>query len=295
MSPDPAVAEVNRRSLRIFLLTAFLPAWLLFLAPLLLGDQGEAGRRVITIAAWSAAMWMPGIAALAATRWGEGKPLRELNLGRLGRRRFYVYGWLIPILSVLVVGLLTWLLGLGEFESTFPVIRQSLEQIPEGTVLSPALLLAAQLGLSLTLAPLINTLFALGEELGWRGYLLPQLLPLGHRPAVLLSGICWGVWHLPAILQGHNYPGRPILGTFLMILFCVLLGTFFSWLYLETRSPWAPALSHGTVNAVGALPLLFLSGVDIIRGGTLASLTGLLTLSLLAGALVLTRQFPKET
>ena len=295
MSPDSTAAEINHRPLRIFLLIAFLPAWLLFTAPLLLGNQGEAGRRVITAAAWSAAMWMPGIAALAATRWGEGKSLRTLNLGRLGRKRVYLWGWLIPILSALFVGLLTWLLGLGELESPYPAIRQSLEQIPEGTMLSPALLLAAQLGLSLTLAPLINTLFALGEELGWRGYLLPQLLPLGHRPAVLLSGICWGVWHLPAVLQGHNYPGRPVLGTFLMVLFCVLLGTFFSWLYLETRSPWAPALSHGTVNAVGALPLVFLSGVDITWGGTLASLTGLLTLGLLAGALYLTRQFPKGT
>ena len=65
-------------------------------------------------------------------------------------------------------------------------------------------------------APLINTLLALGEELGWRGLLLPELLPLGQRRAILLSGVIWGFWHAPVILQGHNYPSQPVLGVFLM-------------------------------------------------------------------------------
>ena len=98
-------------------------------------------------------------------------------------------------------------------------------------------------------APLINTLLALGEELGWRGSLLPELLPLGQRRAILLSGVIWGFWHAPVILQGHNYPSQPVLGVFLMVVFAVLVGAFFGWLYLRTRSPWAPALAHGSLNA----------------------------------------------
>ncbi len=74
------------------------------------------------------------------------------------------------------------------------------------------LIVAIQIAISFTLGPLINTLLALGEELGWRGFLLPSLLPLGQWRAILMSGLIWGVWHAPAILQGHNYPSQPVLG-----------------------------------------------------------------------------------
>jgi membrane protease YdiL (CAAX protease family) len=40
-----------------------------------------------------------------------------------------------------------------------------------------------------------------GEEYGWRGYLLPKLLPLGELRASLLVGVIWGVWHFPNALQ----------------------------------------------------------------------------------------------
>ena len=141
-------------------------------------------------------------------------------------------------------------------------------------------------------APLINTLLALGEELGWRGLLLPELLPLGQWRAILLSGVIWGFWHAPVILQGHNYPSQPVLGVFLMVVFAVLVGAFFGWLYLRTRSPWAPALAHGSLNASAGLPLLFLTGVDIPLGGTLASLIGWIPLALFVAWLVSTNRLP---
>jgi membrane protease YdiL (CAAX protease family) len=134
--------------------------------------------------------------------------------------------------------------------------------------------------------------FALGEELGWRGFLLPRLLPLGQWRAILLSGAIWGIWHAPAILQGHNYPGRPVAGVFMMIVFCVLLGAIFSWLYLRTRSPWAPALAHGSINAIAGLPILFMTGVDISIGGTVASIIGWSPLSLFVAWLVWTHRLP---
>jgi len=108
------------------------------------------------------------------------------------------------------------------------------------------------------------------------------MLPLGQKRAILWSGVIWGVWHIPAVLQGLNYPDQPVLGPILMVFFTVFLGTTFSWLYLRTQSPWAPALAHGSVNAVAGLPLLFMGGVNIILGGTLASLVGIAVLALFA-------------
>jgi membrane protease YdiL (CAAX protease family) len=161
-----------------------------------------------------------------------------------------------------------------------------LEGLPDVTGFNLSLLAGIQIAASITLGPLFNTIFALGEELGWRGFLLPKLMPLGQIPAVLISGGIWGFWHAPAILQGHNYPDNPILGTGMMIVFTILLGIFFSWLYLKTKSPWAPALGHGTVNAVAGLPLLFLTGTNLSLGGALTSVSGWIVLAALVGIMI---------
>jgi membrane protease YdiL (CAAX protease family) len=158
--------------------------------------------------------------------------------------------------------------------------------------MSPAVVVAIQIALALTLAPLVNTIPALGEELGWRGFLLPRLLPVGQVRAILMSSVIWGVWHAPVILQGHNYPSQPVLGVFLMVAFCVLSGTILSWLYLWTRSPWAPALGHATINATGGLSLLFVRDVDLVLGGTTASLIGWIPLAAIVAWLVLTHRLP---
>src|SRR5699024_7537754 len=55
----------------------------------------------------------------------------------------------------------------------------------------------------------INLIPALGEEIGWRGWLTPQLLPLGVVPTIIITGIIWGLWHTPVLLLGHNYPQLP--------------------------------------------------------------------------------------
>jgi membrane protease YdiL (CAAX protease family) len=175
------------------------------------------------------------------------------------------------------------------------MIQQSISQMAAGEPVSPGVIIAVQILASFTLAPLFNTLFALGEELGWRGFLLPELLPMGQWKAVLLGGLIWGIWHAPAIWQGHNYPTvPPWLGVLMMAVFTLLTGIILSWLYLETHSPWAPALAHGTLNAVAGLPMLFLMGVDISIGGTVASVMGWISLALLVGWLVMTKRFPVQ-
>lgn len=287
---------VQRRSLVWFVVIAFSLAWALFLLPLVAGDPTSLSRQTVTTFAWAAAMWAPGLAAILVTRFVDRKSLASLNLTHLGDLRMYLWAWLAPIGLSLLAGIVTWLLGLGKLDLEFQQLREAMAQTPGGSQASVQTVVGIQIAAALSFAPLINMLFALGEELGWRGYLLPKLLPLGQGKAILFSGAIWGIWHAPAILQGHNYPTQPYLGVILMIVFCALLGTFLSWLYLRTKSPWAPALAHGAGNAVAGLPLLFLSGVDITWGGTLASVAGWIPTALLVGWLVWTKRLPvKET
>jgi len=91
-------------------------------------------------------------------------------------------------------------------------------------------------------------LIAIGEEYGWRGYLLPRLM---RRFSVFYSsiilGLIWGFWHFPAYLIGT---GTPQDMSFFVFLLWVILGTLFiSWIYYYTTSVLTSILAHISANA----------------------------------------------
>jgi membrane protease YdiL (CAAX protease family) len=91
-------------------------------------------------------------------------------------------------------------------------------------------------------------LIALGEEYGWRGFLLPRMLNkfnLFYSSIVL--GLIWGFWHFPAYLIGT---GVPLQMNFMVFLLWVILGTLFiSWIYYYTKSVLTSILAHIGANA----------------------------------------------
>lgn len=284
---------LERRPLTWFLIIAFAISWPLFLTPLLLPDLEPATRQLATQGLWALAMWGPGVAALVATLAVEKRPYKSLRLNTLGPKRNYLWAWLLPPILVIFSGLLTILLNTGQLDTEFTFMQQMLDQAGTQLPISTGMLVMIQVAQALLLGPLINIIFTMGEELGWRGFLLPRLLPLGQWKALLISGAIWGVWHAPAIAQGHNYPDHPILGILLMTVFCVLFGIIIGWMYLNTRSPWMAALAHGSINAWAGLPYLFLKpGFDTALGGTLTSIPGWLVMGLFIGWLVLTKRLP---
>jgi membrane protease YdiL (CAAX protease family) len=116
------------------------------------------------------------------------------------------------------------------------------------------LLLLAQLPLAYAAAVTVNALAALGEELGWRGYMFRRL---GSRPdlkSTLAIGVVWGLWHATAIgVLGHNYPVLRWAGVPLFTAFCVLLTALMLPL-VERAGSVLPAVSlHGAVNALWGL------------------------------------------
>ena len=75
-----------------------------------------------------------------------------------------------------------------------------------------------------------------------------------------------------------------------------MLETIFSWLYLNTKSPWVAALAHGAVNASAGLPILFLQpGFNMAFGGTLATAPAWLAMGLFILWLVLTKRLPVQS
>lgn len=101
---------------------------------------------------------------------------------------------------------------------------------------------------------LLFALVAIGEESGFRGYMMPKLMKLfGTGKAVIVGGIVWGLWHLPLICMGQNfgteYPGFPYLGIFLMTIICICSGSLLTFVTIKSKSIWPAAVMHAVNNS----------------------------------------------
>lgn len=133
--------------------------------------------------------------------------------------------------------------------SGFVEILRARDALP----ISPWTLVIAQL-VQVLVVGWLDVLPALGEEWGWRGRLLPELLPLGRWPAI----------YYPL----HSGPVRLLL----MVGFCVVLSALLGWLRLRSGSVWPAAIGHGFLNAAAGLPILFSTAGQPVDNAT----TGLL-------------------
>jgi uncharacterized protein len=108
--------------------------------------------------------------------------------------------------------------------------------------------------LNLTVNPLVGCLIVLGEELGWRGYLLTRLVDAGVPRPLLASALIWGTWHLPLILAGvYDSAGVQHLAR-VVPLFLVTTGSLayvLAWARLKTGSIWPGLVAHSVANFLG--------------------------------------------
>jgi hypothetical protein len=105
----------------------------------------------------------------------------------------------------------------------------------------------------------LNAVFALGEEIGWRGYLLDrfQSIGMGLAKSSIFVGAIWGAWHASAIiLLGHNYPDNRFAGVFLFVVFTISAALPHAFVRNISSSVLPAASLHGSINAVWGLTIL---------------------------------------
>lgn len=140
-------------------------------------------------------------------------------------------------------------------------------------------------------------LLELGEEIGWREYLLPkQIAEYGMRKGVLLNGFYWGVAHLPLIFFGFNYSsentGAPWSNMFMMMVVCMTLGIICAYVMVISNNAMYCAIIHGAVNVIGEIPV-FIS-VSHKSGLLGPNPTGLIGMSgLIVCAIIMFIRLPK--
>ena len=264
------------RGIGTFLLVTFGLTWAVWAVVFLLG--GAENLPLLTVGSL-VAMWCPGIAAIICSRYITPMSKRDLGLQRGYLERYVSIYFFVFLFLIAAMGLSVGL-GFQEVNATLEPLSSEIadQQYPFN---DPILAVFISIISSFTLAALFNSMFTLGEELGWRGYLLAKLAPIGLGRASILIGIIWGVWHAPAIFMGLNYPGHPFLGVLMMIWFTIGWSVILTWLREVTQSVLSAAFGHGLINAVASLPLLLLLDTDSLIRAPLG-ITGLVPLSLIA-------------
>jgi membrane protease YdiL (CAAX protease family) len=207
---------------------------------------------------------------------------------------YWAIAWVAPTVLTLL-GAAVYFLAFSDtyagMEGVSATIRTLGGQTDQPEWLTAEVVVAVQLVAALTFGVVINSIFTFGEEFGWRGYLLPKLLPMGPRRAMVVMGVIWGVWHWPLTLIGHNYglnyPFAPIPGMLVMLWFTTVLGIFFAWVTLRGGSVWPAVIGHAAINAIAGIGLLFATDPLLLLGPAPSGLVGSIPFALLAAWILL--------
>jgi membrane protease YdiL (CAAX protease family) len=305
--------QLNTKRILTYLAITFGIPWIAVLVFYLIfatDDPALMSRRV-QVLNYFFVLPVPALANLATrliTKEGWGHLMLRLNF-RSGWR-FYLAAWLLPLLAVIVGGAVYFLLFPQSFDPNLSAARAAVASIPALAAASPwSLLLISTLSV-LIAGLVIYGLISIGEELGWRGYLLPKLMErfagpertgaeahglahtggsdaAGARKAALLVGLIWGVWHWPGDLLAMQLdPRMSILSLLIRLVSSCVLSVLLAWVTLRSGSVWPAAIGHGMFNATTLLTWNLLKGpANMLLGPQSSGLIG--GIGYLALALVL--------
>ncbi len=197
--------------------------------------------------------------------------------------------WLVfPLIGLATLGFTLLLPGFAYDPSMSDLIArfaqglspQQIEEIRRSLATAPLPPVLMNLLQGLAAGVTVNAVAGYGEESGWRGYLTRQLAGTPFWTAAAFTGVVWGAWHAPLIVQGHNYPEHPLIGVLMMTAWCVLLSPLMLYIRLRSKSAIAAAVAHGTLNGTAGVAIMGVKGGNDLTLG----LTGLCGFAVLGAA-----------
>jgi membrane protease YdiL (CAAX protease family) len=191
-------------------------------------------------------MWCPAIAAIL-THLLHGIPFSEMGW-KPKQARYLAISYLLPIAYALITYLVIWFSKTGGFYNKDFVERIGMQTgypgLPAGIAITIYVLVTGTIGM-------FGSMFsAFGEEIGWRGFLVPQFAKNHSFTATSITvGIIWSIWHYPILLFADYNNGAP--AWFSLTCFTVLVISIsfaFTWLRLKSGTLWTGVLLHASHN-----------------------------------------------
>ncbi len=172
------------------------------------------------------------------------------NLGwQWGNSKYQLHSYLIPLAITLIAYIIIWTFGGGEFyNAEFLADKKqsyNLADWNDASILVFHILLVAIINFLVSLPSI------LGEELGWRGLLVPELSKVTSFTGIaLISGVLWSAFHWPLIIMGlyGNDETSLFFQLFFFTLFITATGTIMAYYRLKTGSVWTAVIYHGASN-----------------------------------------------
>jgi Type II CAAX prenyl endopeptidase Rce1-like len=138
-----------------------------------------------------------------------------------------------------------------------------------------------------------GSVLTFGEEYGWRGYLLPKLLPLGEVKAAIVVGLIWGPWHAPMLAAGLNYSSvNPLAAIGIFVVTATALSLLLTRAYLAAGGALlVPVIMHASFNRFGDT----LTNTDHLSGDPLlVTPGGLVGIALILATVVTAHAFGRK-
>ena len=239
--------KIEIKRLCIYLILSFGLTWIIFSFFIFTGFKWDGSNPYMESFA-ALGMLMPFLAhILTRLITKEGFPITGKDSLMLGisfknkKWKYYLFALLIPWLYFEIMMLLSLIFVPEAFDVTL------LKELGYGNEIAYIFPLVTIVSCT------ILSFAALGEEGGWRGYMMPKLIKIiGMPKAIIIGGIIWGLWHAPITCIGHNfgtdYFGFPYLGILIMCIQCTLIGIMLTFITIKSESIWPAAIMHAVNN-----------------------------------------------
>jgi len=218
---------------------------------------GGSWRSPNSFAIANALMLCPGAVALTLQRLLFREPIVEPFGLSFRPNRWFVFGWLFPPLVMMGALALSLLLPGAVYPPDLTGLPGEMGSFKQQVVAIGIPPIFAMLLIGLALGPTLNAVGALGEEIGWRGFLYKELAPLGFWRCSLITGGLWALWHVPLFFEGYGDREHPVAGGLGMISLAILLAPILQLVRSQSGSVVACAIFHGTMSSTRLITVAF--------------------------------------
>ena len=234
-------ADYSRKAIILFLSITFTFSSIFYLLIIHTGKLGSGFNMFVT-----GLMWSPGLSAiltsllvkrkLSALAWQWGKP------------RYQFWSYVVPLFYVMIAYIIIWSLGWGGFYNKDFATRIDtafgFTNLPAGVNLFFYFIIMGLLGMPGSASS------ALGEEIGWRGFLVPELSKrFNYTHTSLITGGIWAVWHFPILLFADYNSGTAYwYGLSCFTVMVISMSFIMTWFRLKSNSLWTAVLLHASHN-----------------------------------------------
>lgn len=243
MTDQTETQAMSKKKIITFLALAFILATLSYITIFLNDNPTDSP-------AFVALQWSPAIAAFITLLIYQ-RNLRGLGWGwgGWGGTKYQILSIVLPFIIPLAVFVTVWVLGFGEFSNTEYV--ETVRNDSGVTLESDTLIMLMALTVNFLLGWAVGGIFALGEEIGWRGFLLPELAKnMSYTQASLISGIIWAAFHYPFFIF-IVAPELDIPWWFMIpvaTISAIGISFILAWLRLKSNSLWTAVIFHAYLN-----------------------------------------------